>query len=222
MKKEINDYVFYKLICDDCPDNIYIGSTCNLRARKRCHKTKCHNPNDKSYNVKKYVTIRQYGGWDNWQMIVIDEVKQLTLRQSEAHEEELRVKYEGNLNSQRCFISTEELKEKRADYFDEYNKKESTKERKHDWYIDNKEKSMEACKKRREERCECEICGVWYTKCRYSEHIKQSNHKWSVEHNTKFVKNKDKTFACECGVTLLIKSKSSHLKTKCHQAYVNK
>ena len=43
-KKEINDYVFYKFVCND--ENIkscYVGSTSNFKARKNQHKNGCLN-----------------------------------------------------------------------------------------------------------------------------------------------------------------------------------
>jgi len=86
----------------------------------------------------------------------------------------------------------EEFKETRKDYFTEYNQKDETKERKHDHYEVNKERYAENAKARRAERVECEVCGKWYTKCRHSEHIKQDNHKWSVEHGMKYLSFKER------------------------------
>ena len=61
-RPEINDYVFYKIVCSDCPDYIYIGSTGCLNKRKRSHKTGCNNPNHKIYNLKvfNFIIIRNY------------------------------------------------------------------------------------------------------------------------------------------------------------------
>lgn len=64
--------VIYKICCKDLNiKDVYVGSTTNFRKRKNQHKTSCNNPNDISYNVYKYQFIRDNGGWENWDMIMI-------------------------------------------------------------------------------------------------------------------------------------------------------
>ena len=64
----------YKLCCKDATiENIYIGSTTHVNKRKCDHKKRCLNPNDKEYNSYKYQFIRDNGGWDNWQLIVLEQ-----------------------------------------------------------------------------------------------------------------------------------------------------
>ena len=62
----------YKLCCND-PEitDIYIGSTCNFRARKHNHKRCCNNENRKEYNRYVYKFIRENGGFNNWSMVLI-------------------------------------------------------------------------------------------------------------------------------------------------------
>ena len=110
-RKQINDYVFYKIVCEDCPDYVYVGSTVNFTKRKSNHKSACNDETNHHYQQRLYKHIRENGGWGAWQMVVIDEAKQLTLRESQAHEEKLRLKYEGNLNSHRAYITEEQSKE---------------------------------------------------------------------------------------------------------------
>jgi hypothetical protein len=64
----------YKLVhFDDLNDNnIYVGHTTNMTKRKWEHKKTCCNPNSKGYNHKKYQFIRGNGGWDKWQMILVE------------------------------------------------------------------------------------------------------------------------------------------------------
>jgi hypothetical protein len=46
---------------------IYVGSTClPLWMRFSIHKNVCYNPNDKAYNHKLYVKIRETDDLDNW------------------------------------------------------------------------------------------------------------------------------------------------------------
>jgi len=56
---------------DPTKNQIYIGSTCNFRARKCSHKTACCNPNDKAYMNPFYQYVRQNGGWYEFEMIKI-------------------------------------------------------------------------------------------------------------------------------------------------------
>ena len=64
----------YKLWCLDVKDH-YIGSTQNVRSRKYQHKTACNNPNDAKYNRYVYQFIREHGGFDAWDLEIIEEVK---------------------------------------------------------------------------------------------------------------------------------------------------
>jgi hypothetical protein len=106
----MSQYIFYKIACEDCPEYVYIGSTKSFRSRKYQHKSSCNNTNNKSYNLKLYNKIRENGGWDNWSMNVIDEGNDLTFTQSRIKEEDLRIKYNGNLNSNKAFKKYEEHK----------------------------------------------------------------------------------------------------------------
>lgn len=51
----------------------YIGHTTNERSRTNEHKYNCNNENSKSYNVHLYSFIRNNGGWDNWEVVIIEE-----------------------------------------------------------------------------------------------------------------------------------------------------
>ena len=104
----MSHYTFYKIVCEDCPDYIYIGSTKSYRSRKNQHKIACNS--DKKYHLKIYQKIRENGGWDKWNMIIIDEGDDLTFTQARIKEEELRLKYNGNLNSIKAFRTEEEKK----------------------------------------------------------------------------------------------------------------
>ena len=64
----------YILCCKDANvEEIYIGSTTNLIKRKHHHKSSCTNPNDSAYNHYKYQFIRDNGGWENWDIIALEE-----------------------------------------------------------------------------------------------------------------------------------------------------
>ena len=103
----MSKYIIYKIYSEDC-DYIYVGSTKNFTRRKHNHKAS-FNDNVKC-NRKLYKTINEYGGWDNWKMISIEECDETikSRRQAEQKEEEWRVKLNAQLNSQRAYISEEQ------------------------------------------------------------------------------------------------------------------
>jgi hypothetical protein len=157
------NYIFYKICCED-NEYVYVGSTCNFNNRKRQHRQRCNNENDKEFHLKVYKTIRENGGWENWKMIQIGTREQITKRQAEHIEEEYRLELKAELNDKRAYLDkqSKEYKEEKAisdkkyresekgkaayerrkDYFTEYNNSEETKERKQEWYLANKEKQL--------------------------------------------------------------------------------
>ena len=72
MPKDIIDYsntIIYKIYCnDDSITDVYVGHTTNFYVRKYHHKNAC---NALKHNYKIYKTIRENGGWDNWNMVEI-------------------------------------------------------------------------------------------------------------------------------------------------------
>jgi hypothetical protein len=97
-------YYIYKIVCNDVSiTDFYVGSTSNVRHRKWEHKSACQILNNKSYNQKIYQTIRENGGWDNWRMIVLEEmIEGTTLLQSRMREEYFRLELQATLNSYCC------------------------------------------------------------------------------------------------------------------------
>jgi predicted GIY-YIG superfamily endonuclease len=83
--------VIYKIVCNDENVNyIYVGSTTNFTKRKCDHKNRCNNINGKEYNHKKYVHIRENGGWENFKMIEVEKYPCNDKREAEAREEVIR------------------------------------------------------------------------------------------------------------------------------------
>ena len=66
----------YKLCCNDIEiKECYVGSTNNERVRKSDHKKRCINPNQKTHNCYVYQYIRENGGFQNWDMVRLEEFK---------------------------------------------------------------------------------------------------------------------------------------------------
>jgi hypothetical protein len=65
----------YEIVCKDV--NIterYVGSTTNLIQRRRDHKKVCNNENGKQYNRYVYQFIRANSEWENWDVVLIEQV----------------------------------------------------------------------------------------------------------------------------------------------------
>lgn len=77
---------------DENISDCYVGSTINLCSRKKQHKSVCKTPENKSYNFKVYKFIRDNGGFDNFEFVVLKEVEvnnKVELKQHEAEQYEL-------------------------------------------------------------------------------------------------------------------------------------
>ena len=205
-RPEINDYIFYKIVNDDLPEYIYIGSTACFSKRKRGHKTTCNNSHRPGYNLKLYQTIRENGGWDKWQMIVIDKLDQTTLLNARIKEESLRKEYNGNLNTIKAYRTDEERKEDVT----KYNKanKEAITEKVKEYRDNNKIYISEKQKEYRDNNREVLI--------EYHKNYRQKN-KESI--NEKAEKKAREKVTCECGVILRKDSKWKHEKSLKHQQF---
>jgi len=214
----MSKYVIYKIVCDDVPEFVYIGSTTNFTQRKKAHKSDCNNINNKAYNQKVYSTIRENGGWNNWRMVIINECEEgLTKTQAHIIEEEFRVKLNGNMNSIKCFTTKEEAKEYDKEYRE--NNKDERKEKRKEYYKNNKEQISEKRKEYYEENKE-------KIKENYEENKekKLENSKKYYERNKEKKKeyyeiNKEKLnekITCECGCETSKLNLLRHQKTKKH------
>tara|TARA_R110000823_G_C15665985_1_gene472610 strand:- start:163 stop:591 length:429 start_codon:yes stop_codon:yes gene_type:complete len=123
------DSFIYKICCKDLTiQDIYIGSTTNFKQRKRQHKNCCTKEGNLHYNERKYKFIRDNGGWDNWDMILIKNVSCESRLELNRIERESYEEYEPTLNNQVPSRSKKEYK------------KEFGKELDKSYYERNKEK----------------------------------------------------------------------------------
>ena len=84
-KTDFSKSVIYKLCCKD--PNItdeYIGSTTCFKQRKAQHKKNLRDNTKK--DIRLYVTIRDYGGWSNWDMIEVEKCSVNDRRELRARE----------------------------------------------------------------------------------------------------------------------------------------
>ena len=88
------------LICckDDFVDDFYIGSTVNLERRIRQHKYNSLRPFSKEYDRKNYKAIRDNKGWDNWDIVVLEECIVNNIKQLRKVEQKFISELKPNLN----------------------------------------------------------------------------------------------------------------------------
>jgi hypothetical protein len=103
--------IIYKLINYDHPDLVYVGSTTNFTKRKQGHKERCSNEKSKKHNLKLYVSIREYGGWENWSMIKICDYPCENRRQAEQEEDKFMLELKANMNMVRAFRTKQQYRE---------------------------------------------------------------------------------------------------------------
>ena len=101
----MTQYFIYKLACDNC-DFIYVGSTKSIKDRKYQHRQQ-----SKTSEIKVYRMIREYGGWENWRMVILEECDEnVTRRQAKMREETFRLQLKADLNTNRAYTSEEDRK----------------------------------------------------------------------------------------------------------------
>lgn len=138
--------IIYKL-CSKDPNitECYVGSTCSFARRKSQHKNTCNTENGKQYTLNLYVFIRETGGWDNWDMIQIEQYEAKDKRDLETRERYHIEMLKSQLNSK---IPGRSHKEYRTDNIDKI------KAHKKMYYIENAEKINEKSKIYRTENIE--------------------------------------------------------------------
>ena len=109
----------YALSCIDCPDDIYIGSTKNIKKRMGQHKHSCNNIGNTKYNRKVYKFIRENGGFENWKYHIIEEFNVYDKKQLEEREDYWMVELKGNLNTYRANRTEEQIIKNRINYREE-------------------------------------------------------------------------------------------------------
>jgi len=143
-----NASVIYKIYCvDGSCVYIYFGSTTNFTKRKANHKNTCNNVNQKAYNYKLYETIRANGGWDNWEMALVEiypcKIKsELLIREQFYIDQQL-----DKVNDKRAYISEEDRKKYEIEHNKQY--RIDNKEKIKQYRIDNREHMLERRKQYR-------------------------------------------------------------------------
>ena len=187
MPRKAKDYskaLVYKLCClDPNVKEVYVGSTTNFTKRKAQHKHSCNNETSKGYNLKVYQHIRAFGGWDNWEMVLIEYFPCETELELGRREDYWKQELQASLNSipPHIYETRHEQYENNKEHAAEYrqaNKEKIAKQHK-EYYEANKEKILERMK----QKITCE-CGSTIRRDGLEEHKQSKKHQNHLAENT--------------------------------------
>jgi len=188
----------YKLVhFDDLNDeNIYIGHTTNMVQRRHNHKTACCSTKHKEYNKPKYQYIRANGGWDKWQMILIEKYPCNIIDEATAREQYWRRRLNATLN-------TNEPGRKSKQY-----------------YQDKKDDILiKTNKYRQEHRNDAIIYSREYYKNNHEERLEKQR-KYRENNKEEIMKKKKEKITCGCGSVVVKDMIVRHRKTIKHQEWL--
>ena len=198
MPKELIDYsntIIYKIYCKDSSiKDMYVGHTTNFTKRKYHHKVSSNIITNKS---KIYKTIRDNGGWDNWDMIEIAkyDCKDATEARIKEHEHYKLLNSSLNtaspyLDKSKIFCGTCNIQ-----CYTQHDFQRHVKSNKHNKNINGEQDKIKSNKKFHCDKCIFECCyeSDWKRHMRCRKHLKK------VEEQTQNESNKYKVYDCLCG-----------------------
>jgi hypothetical protein len=105
-KMDYSNTIIYKIFCKDPTiKQLYIGHTTNFVNRKSAHKTSCKNNNSYIYRY-----IRAHGGWDNWKILILNDINCKNYEEARKAEKSYIDKYNSELNSSNAYSVKEQEK----------------------------------------------------------------------------------------------------------------
>ena len=138
--------IIYKIEHIDDDSLVYVGHTTNWDNRKYMHKFNCINNKSSHYNCKLYQMIRENGGWDAFKMIEVEKFNCNDKREAETRENEVIKKLKASMNTNKSYVSKEEVKQDNQEY--NIKNKERIIEKSKKYYKNNKEQISEKTKVR--------------------------------------------------------------------------
>ena len=171
---------FYKICCRDLSiTDIYIGHTTNFRKRKREHKCACCVSSNNKHHLYVYEFVREHGGWDNWDMVLLEtracgnslEAKKAEREFIESLQASLNKSLPGRTQKGWRLDNVEKLKEYNKAYHEA--NRNTVCARVKQWALDNQDKLRE--------KFVCEVCGGRYTGDHKRHHVKTNKHLEALE-----------------------------------------
>ena len=181
--------IIYKIVCNDLNVNqCYVGHTTDMTKRKWGHKSVCNNDKNKGHNHKIYKIIRENGGWDNWNMLLVEKFPCKDKYDACKREREVYEELDAKMNMLIPYRTQEEIKQYHKQYDQEYyqTNKEYKKQKFKEYNQLNKQKISAYKKKYREanqqkisernkEKIEC-LCGSIVRRSDIAQHKRTAKH----------------------------------------------
>jgi hypothetical protein len=190
-------YIMYKIQPKNQDLNFsYIGHTSNFNKRYEAHKRNTTNTKDnKHYHLKVYQTIRDNGGWDEWEIIEIEKCVYNNKIKARMREQELMVSHNTNLNTCKAFITEDERKKKKQEITNKYRIEnvELIKEQQKQYKQEHKDVIKEQMRKYRQENKEETYKKQQEYRKLHEEKYKENDKIWR-EANKEILKEKRKIY----------------------------
>ena len=195
---------FYKIVCKDLSINdCYVGHTTNFKNRKNNHKKASYNPNIKDYTMPLYQFIRKNGGWENFDMILINIENCKNSLEARSKERQYIEELNAQLNVRTSVLTEEEKKQ---------------------WFIDNEEHLNNYRKEYYTSNRSLLINKQKALRENYTEEQKEAtrqNQKTYRENNKDKIKAlAGKVIFCQCGRQYTHQNKLRHQRSNKHQEYL--
>ena len=167
MPRAATDYSktnIYKIVCNDLNiKECYVGHTINMTKRKCKHKKACNNEIDRAHHFKIYKIIRENGGWENWDMVLVEKFPCKDKFEACKRERELYEELDAKLNTFRPYRTHAEHKENLNQNQKKYNQI-------------NKKRIAE----KKKEKVECKYCSKLLSNHNMSRHHKTCKSKGGI------------------------------------------
>jgi len=181
-------------------DKVYIGWTTKLKSRITKMKNNYNNENSEMYNIKLNKYIRENGGWNNYNFVVIKKFG--CESKAEANKEKANVM---KLYNHDNLLNTTIPNRTKAEYSKEY-------------YLKNKQKFNDTSKKYYEKNKQKLI--------NYQKKYDKLNAEKIAEYQSKYKKiwyeKNNEIVECECGKAIVKANLNTHKKTQSHNNIMNK
>ena len=228
MPRKAKDYskgLVYKLVClDPNVKETYVGSTTNFTKRKHSHHLNCICPVGIAYNKKAHLFIRENGGWENWNMVLIEYYPCETELELGRRENYWIHELQASLNcitppmygTQKEYRETH--REQKTEYDKEYREanKERIAERIKEYYEAHREEILEYQKQYNEANKEHID--------EYQKQYREKNKEKILENQKEYYEaNKEKLLEkhiCECGREYTYNHKKRHEKSQYHTEHL--
>jgi hypothetical protein len=215
MPKITIDYsntIIYKIYCNN-PENkdLYVGHTTNFVQRKHNHKQCCMNSKNHSYNLKLYQVIRSNGGWDNWNMEIVNFFKCQNGYEARVKEQEYYTLLGATLNSieplskPKDDITTSKIQPKKKSFYCEKGDVKYSNEKLFNAHINSNKNKMDILSTIQHENPQnphtlrCEYCHYnTSSKKDFKKHILTKKHKHNEYNQEKINQPSPRNMMCVC------------------------